>query len=93
MHMLFTKAIKQTDPKMPFFSLISMNFKINLDVDYEIQHKYRSKAISNFFMKEFAFAIIMTLVLAYINLKYITFFQGPLLYFETTIGEESRKYD
>jgi hypothetical protein len=35
----------------------------------------------------------MTIVLAYINLQYINFFQGPKLYFETTIGEESRKYD
>jgi hypothetical protein len=35
----------------------------------------------------------MTFVLVYINLQYINFFQGPKLYFETSIGEESRKYD
>ncbi len=88
--MMFSKAIKQTDPRTTFFSIISMQFKINLDVDYLVQHKYRSKAISNFFQKEFAFASIMTFVLVYINLQYIGFFQGPKSYFETIWVPEER---
>lgn len=79
-HIIFSKGIKQTDEKMGFFDIVTMKFKVNKSVDYTFQHKYRSKAISNFFLKEFLFASVMTYFLISMANKYTAFFQGDKSY-------------
>ena len=56
MHILISKGTKSTN----VFSEICMKqFKPNVDDDYIFQYRYRSKAVSYFFWKEFVFGLII----------------------------------
>jgi hypothetical protein len=52
--------------------LASNSFESNFKVDYMIQHRYRSKSISFFFLKEFLCALVMLIIFQWINYQYLT---------------------
>ena len=77
MHILISKGTKSTN----VFSEICMKqFKPNVDDDYIFQYRYRSKAVSYFFWKEFVFGAIMVYHLTQVNLEYGLLFKAPLTY-------------
>jgi hypothetical protein len=59
--------------------MISNSFDANFNVDYSFQYRYRSKAISFFFQKEFACALAMLVIFQYINYKYLMLFSNNYL--------------
>jgi hypothetical protein len=59
--------------------MISNYFEPNFNVDYSFQYRYRSKAISFYFYKEFACAFAMLVIFQYINYKYLILFSDKNL--------------
>jgi hypothetical protein len=51
----------------------------NFKVDYSFQYRYRSKAISFYFYKEFLCAMIMLVIFQYINYQYLTLFSDDYI--------------
>ena len=47
--------------------MITNSFEPNFKVDYSFQYRYRSKAITFYFKKEFILALAMLVVFQYIN--------------------------
>lgn len=86
-HVLGSKAKKATDSKTKYFDIVSNYFKPNFKDDYQMQHKYRSKDISNYFRKEFVAALIIVLVFTAVNNFYVSEFKGPQSYFKTSFNE------
>lgn len=62
MHIITTRAKKNSGNEKNFLMMISNYFEPNFSVDYSFQYRYRSKAISFFFYKEFALALIMLVI-------------------------------
>lgn len=50
------------------------SFEANFKVDYIFQYRYRTKAISFYFMKEFLCALVMLVIFQSINYRYLTIF-------------------
>ena len=73
-----THILKSSTKKLTgsFFNIISNYYRPNFDVDYSFQYRYRSKAVSFFFKKEFLCALIMLIIFQYTNLQYIDIFNG-----------------
>jgi hypothetical protein len=59
--------------------MVSNYFEPNFNVDYSFQYRYRSKAISFYFYKEFFCALAMLVIFQYINYKYLTLFSNNYL--------------
>ena len=59
--------------------MISNYFQPNFNVDYSFQYRYRSKAISFFFKKEFMCALAMLIIFQYINYKYLILFSDSYI--------------
>jgi len=68
---------------------------VNLYVDYNFQHHYRSKDISFYFKKEFLMAVILLAIYQLSLDDYKSGFQGILLYFipEMTDAEDPQPGD
>ena len=76
---------------------------MNEEVDYTFQYTYRSKAVSEYFLKEIIMAGIMVGIFTVINGDYQSLFMGPLVYVESellpngernvTVTESSGSYD
>lgn len=60
--------------------IVSGNYEINDRVDYTFQYKYRSRAVSEYFLKEIVMAAIMVFIFTTINGDYQSMFMGPLIY-------------
>jgi len=58
-HILFTKSKKLTGKSVSFMQIITNYFEVNLHVDYTFQYRYRTRAISFYFVKEFLCALAM----------------------------------
>lgn len=65
--------------------LASNGFEANFKVDYMIQHRYRSKSISFFYLKEFCCALIMLVIFQWINYQYLTEIAIANEYLEETV--------
>ena len=59
--------------------MVSNYFEPNFNVDYSFQYRYRTKAISFFFQKEFICALVMLVLFQYINYKYMVLFSDNYL--------------
>jgi hypothetical protein len=59
-HVMNTKVKKSKDAD--FWQVVSNFFEPNFSVDYPFQYKYRSKAISFYFVKEFMCALSMLIL-------------------------------
>lgn len=57
-HILQTRA-KRADANAGFFTIVSGDFKPTFKVDYSFQFKYRSDAISQYFLKEIMLALLI----------------------------------
>lgn len=84
MHIIFTRAKKMSGKNTSLIQMISNYFEPNFNVDYSFQYRYRSKAISFYFYKEFACAFAMLIIFQYINYKYLTLFSDKNLDADTT---------
>ena len=62
MHIISTKAKKLSGNSDSYIQVISNYFEPNFKVDYSFQYRYRSKAISFFFKKEFVCALAMLVI-------------------------------
>jgi hypothetical protein len=62
MHIITTKAKKLSGNSDSYIQVISNYFEPNFKVDYNFQYRYRSKAISFFFKKEFVCALAMLVI-------------------------------
>ncbi len=65
--------------------LASNSYEANYKVDYMVQHRYRSKSISFFYMKEFFCALIMLIIFQVINYQYLSEIALANSYTEGTI--------
>ena len=86
-HVLTSKAKKLTGSGGSFFALVSNNYTPNFKVDYSFQYRYRSRAISFYFIKEFLCALAMLIIFQYINYEYLRLFNTEGL----TGTEDSKK--
>lgn len=81
MHILTSKPINLTEPD--FHKIITLDYGgINTEVDYTFQHKYRSRSINMFFLKDFFFALIVCLITYLIFDDYLNKFRGKDVYFQ-----------
>lgn len=62
MHIITTRAKKMSGKSTSFLQMVSNYFEPNFTVDYSFQYRYRSKAISFFFYKEFFCALAMLVI-------------------------------
>ena len=89
-----THILKSSTKKLTgsFVKIISNYFQPNFKVDYSFQYRYRSKAVSFFFNKEFYSSIITLFWYQYMWLKYVDWFTIPYLGDDTeTIIENLHK--
>ena len=77
---ILTTAAKRADAQTTFFDLISQGFVKNFNLDYTFQFRYRSKAISEYFLKEMVLGLIIVWTFHTINADYRELFKGPLVY-------------
>lgn len=61
-HIIMTKAKKISGKKTSLMQIITNYFEPNFKVDYSFQYRYRSKAISFYFKKEFICALVMLVI-------------------------------
>ena len=83
-HILFNRAKRAAD-NATFMEIVSGNYEMNDRVDYTFQYKYRSKAVSEYFLKEIIMAGVMVGIYTIINGDYQSEFKGPLVYVESAI--------
>ena len=73
--------------------IVQGGFNTIFSVDYSFQFRYRSNAISQYFMKEFLLALLMAMIFAEVNGDYRNMFMGPRAYVgmvkDEKTGEES----
>lgn len=72
------------DPNATFMEIVTNDFRLNTDVDYLFQHKYRKEDISFLFNKELIIGLIMLIYFMAFNLEYTSKFRGKLDYVEFT---------
>lgn len=92
MHILSSKPKKaaeekdsKDDGKNKFMSMITIDFAYKVDVDYTFQHRYRSKAINFYFLKEMFFGLLTCLFMLYIYFDYLDRFRGEDVYFKSKL--------
>lgn len=78
LNMLFSEAKK--DKNANFLSIITMQFKHVLDKDYFFQHRYRSRCIYFYFLKEMFSASILLGLNMIVYMDFLWKFQGNLSY-------------
>ena len=78
-HICTTKAKKISGKRTTLMQMITNYFEPNFKVDYSFQYRYRSKAISFYFKKEFMRALAMLIIFQYINYKYLILFSPSYL--------------
>jgi len=66
--------------------MITIDFEYKLDVDYSFQHRYRSKAINFYFMKEMLFGLTTCMVILVIYFDYLDRFRGNDIYMESHLA-------
>jgi hypothetical protein len=89
LHIIFTKSKKLTGKSVSFMSIITNYFEVNLTVDYTFQYKYRTRAISYYFYKEFFCALCMLGIFQYVNYNYLTLFKSSLLFTHEVFNNET----
>ena len=62
MHIITSRAKKISGTATSFLQMVSNYFEPNFNVDYSFQYRYRSKAISFYFYKEFFCALAMLVI-------------------------------
>ena len=88
-HLITSKAKKTSGKKTSLLQAISNYFEPNFKVDYSFQYKYRTKAVSFFFYKEFMCAFIMLIIFQYINYKYLILFSNSYINNSNSDEEQS----
>mmetsp|Transcript_13249 Transcript_13249/g.20706 ORF Transcript_13249/g.20706 Transcript_13249/m.20706 type:complete len:251 (+) Transcript_13249:1675-2427(+) len=92
MHIMTSKAKKQAEDSSEndhngsggrFLKMITIDFKYNLDVDYTFQHRYRSKAINFYFLKEILFGFMTCIFTLFVYFEFLDQFRGRDTYFST----------
>ena len=63
--------------------MITIDFEYKTQVDYTFQHRYRSKSINMYFIKEMIFGLITTGISIMIYFNYLKSFVGPKQYIST----------
>jgi hypothetical protein len=77
MHILTSRPKKLTGKDdESFFDMITIDFNYKFDVDYTFQHRYRSKSIHTFFLKDMFFAIVLCIFNLAIYFDYSSKFRG-----------------
>jgi hypothetical protein len=66
-HIIMTRAKKISGRNQSLVQMITNYYSPNFKVDYSFQYRYRSKAISFYFYKEFFCALAMLVIFQYIN--------------------------
>lgn len=61
-HIIMTRAKKLSGKKNTLMQMITNFYEPNFKVDYSFQYRYRSKAVSYYFNKEFLCAIFMLII-------------------------------
>lgn len=70
------KTITAEDPR--FLDIITMELQIEVQkVDYIFQHKYRSKSIQFFYIKDMLAGFIMMCISVFICMAFLDTFKGP----------------
>ena len=85
-HIIMTRAKKISGKKTSLMQMITNYYEPNFKVDYSYQYRYRSRAVSFFFYKEFMCALLMLIILQYINYKYLVLFSNSYISEEDTGG-------
>jgi hypothetical protein len=67
--------------------MVTIDFDYNTDVDYPFQHKYRSKAINFYYMKEMIFGLCICFITLAIYFDYVDRFRGKDDYMTSTLVE------
>ena len=62
MHILTTRSKKMSSKSTTFYQMITNYFEPNFNVDYSFQYRYRTKAVSFFYQKEFLCALAMLVI-------------------------------
>lgn len=84
MHILTQKPKKIAEgSNVAFMDMITIDFKYKIDVDYTFQHRYRSKSINMYFIKEMIFGFITTATSCMIYYSYLTSFAANKKYIKT----------
>ena len=78
-HILLTRA-KRAGAGASFMDIVSGGFNAIFSVDYSFQFRYRSNAISQYFLKEILLALLMAMIFAEVNGDYRNMFMGPRAY-------------
>ena len=73
-HIIMTRAKKSSGKNRSLIQMITNYYSPNFKVDYSFQYRYRTRAISFYFYKEFLCTLAMLIIIQYINYRYITLF-------------------
>jgi hypothetical protein len=79
-HLLARKPKNISGQKTGMMQKITNFFEPNYNVDYRFQFKYRTKAVSFYFLKEFICALTMLSIFQYINYQYLLNFDRTVIY-------------
>jgi hypothetical protein len=79
-HIIMTRAKKMSGKKISLMQMVTNYYEPNFKVDYSFQYRYRSKAVSFYFYKEFLCAFAMLIIFQYINYKYLILFSPNYIY-------------
>lgn len=61
-HIIMTRAKKMSGKKISLMQMVTNYYEPNFKVDYSFQYRYRSKAVSFYFYKEFLCALAMLVI-------------------------------
>lgn len=85
MHILSSKP-KKPGAKLDFYQIVTSEFDIEegINVDYTFQHRYRSKSIFMYFLKEIGCAFLIILFTLSIYTRFLEDFRDNDIYFTST---------
>lgn len=84
MHILTSKPKKLTGKdEESFFDMITIDFNYKFDVDYTFQHRYRSRSIHTYFLKDMFFAVVLCIFNLAIFFDYNSKFRGKDIYYQS----------
>ena len=84
MHILSEES-KKVPVDTSLTDLVMKGFDYNLEVDYSFQHRYRTKSIESYFMKEMFCAFIICILSVVIWFDYLNSFKSNDVYMYSTL--------
>jgi hypothetical protein len=79
MHILSNESKKASEDST-FTEIVTKEFEYNLNVDYSFQHRYRTRSIESYFLKELFCGFIICIMTLAIYFDYMKLFKSNDIY-------------